>query len=231
MSKHLEGQDLSALFGLDLDTGTDPAPADVAAILCDKCNGRGNFVGYTGRIVGKCFACAGTGLARSAGAVLTPDACPKCTGTGEWRSGKPCFACDGSGKVGATRATTISVDAIVTAFATAREQGIKSPKLRLSGFTFSRAPDHGKNAGAIYVKRSGSDDYLGKVTGGAFHPVRECDDPTKTAIIAAAADPHAAAKAYGLQTKRCSCCGLTLTNQLSKELGIGPICRGKYGWA
>ena len=53
--------DLAELFGIDLDTGTDPILAPTG-ILCAKCHGRGNFISYTGRIVGKCFACDGTGL-------------------------------------------------------------------------------------------------------------------------------------------------------------------------
>ena len=53
--------DLAELFGIDLDTGADPALTPTG-ILCAKCHGRGNFIGYTGRIVGKCFACDGTGL-------------------------------------------------------------------------------------------------------------------------------------------------------------------------
>ena len=53
--------DLAELFGIDLDTDADPALTP-AGILCAKCHGRGHFIGYTGRIVGKCFACDGTGL-------------------------------------------------------------------------------------------------------------------------------------------------------------------------
>jgi len=53
--------DLAELFGIDLDTGADPALTPTV-ILCAKCHGRGNFIGYTGRVVGRCFACDGTGL-------------------------------------------------------------------------------------------------------------------------------------------------------------------------
>lgn len=34
---------------------------------------------------------------------------------------------------------------------------------------------------------------------------------------------------YGKKTGQCSCCGRTLTNQASIDLGIGPICMEKYG--
>ena len=49
------------------------------------------------------------------------------------------------------------------------------------------------------------------------------------AVQDAAADPYAAAKLYGQNTGSCSCCGRELTNALSIELGIGPICREKFG--
>jgi len=199
MSAHLTDTDLSALFGLEMDASVVPVVAgEVASALCGKCKGRGNFIGYTGRIVGKCFACEGTGLSAAA-----------------------------AGK--APEGAEINVDGIVVAFASARESGIKSPKLRLDGFVFSRAPDHGVNAGSIYVKSTGGE-YLGKVTTGRFLAVRACDDPTKARVINAAADPHKAAKAYGLKTGSCSCCGRELTNKESIDLGIGPICRDRFGW-
>jgi hypothetical protein len=163
---------------------------------CVKCHGRGNFIGYTGRVVGKCFACDGSGLSAAA---------PK------------------SG-------AAIDVSAISTAFTAAHENGIKTPKLRLSDFIFSRAPDHGRNSGAIYVKNKISGEYLGKVSKNQFHPVSACDDTTRDRIIEAAANPAESAKAYGMRTGTCSCCGRELTNGLSIDLGIGPICRDKYGW-
>lgn len=36
------------------------------------------------------------------------------------------------------------------------------------------------------------------------------------------------AKAFGHRTGRCGCCGRTLTNPESIELGIGPICAERY---
>jgi hypothetical protein len=191
---HLQTNDLSDLFSIDFD---GEATAPPAGLLCVKCHGRGKFVGFTGRVVGNCFACDGTGLRPIEG--------PKA-------------------------GTTVSVAAIATAFASAREQGIKRPKLRLDGFVFSRAPDHGSNAGSIYVTDRASREYLGKVTDGRFYGSRACDDPTRERVVAVASDPHAAAKAYGARTGECSCCGRELTNAESIELGIGPICRDKFGW-
>ena len=227
ITRHIADTDLSALFGIDLD-GAAPASTDMAKVVCAKCHGRGNFVSYSGRVVGQCFACTGTGLSAEALAPtdLPPGTCIKCFGSGSWRPGRRCFACDGTGREPVLSA--LDVSAIATAFAAARGAGIKSPKLRLDTFVFSRAPDTGHNAGAIYVKQDG--EYLGKVTDGLFRPTLACEPATKARVIAVASDPHNAAKAYGAKTGSCSCCGRELTNGESIALGIGPICRDKFGW-
>jgi hypothetical protein len=43
-------------------------------------------------------------------------------------------------------------------------------------------------------------------------------------------DPGAASRLFGLEFKRCGVCGRGLTNDLSRELGIGPVCRERAGW-
>jgi Family of unknown function (DUF6011) len=219
---------LGDIFGLDMDITTSPSDAPTNSLLCSKCNGKGKFIGYSGRIVGNCFACEGTGLDRAAGVVVAEGDCTKCLGTGAWRPGRPCFACNSTGKISAKTSAVISVEAIVKAFEAAHAVGKSSPRLRLADFIFSRAKDSSANPGAIYVKRG--EEYLGKVINGQFAPTRACTAETQAEIIKVAADPHAAAVAYGFATARCSCCGLTLTNKLSRELGIGPICRAKFGW-
>lgn len=226
MSATLTDTDLSEMFSIDIIHDAD-AP-DVALVLCGKCNGRGNFVGRTGRVLGGCFACDSTGLARSAGVAVNPGDCAKCVGTGHWRPGRPCFACNGTGRE--VHGNDIDVSAIATAFQAARGNGIKSPRLRLGDFVFSRAPDTGRNAGAIYVKSKTSGEYLGKVADGKFRPALACDAPTTASVIEVAGAPHEAAQAYGRRTGNCSCCNRELTNGESIDLGIGPICRGKFGW-
>jgi hypothetical protein len=200
--------------------------------LCPKCKGKGRFIGWSGKVLGPCFACDGSGLSTPAPppATLKPGECVKCLGTGAWRPGRECFACNGTGKAKAPAAETeITVEAIAKSFATAREHGIATPKLRLGAFLFSRAPDTGKNAGAIYVKTAAGHEYLGKVVAGKFVASMSCDAPTTAEIVAVAADPSSAAKAYGAKTKKCSCCGRTLTAGASVELGIGPICAENFG--
>ena len=90
MTRISDDTDLSSLFGIDLDAGGEPT--DATDLLCSKCGGRGKFIGYTGRVIGPCFACDGTGLTRAAGVALPEGACDKCLGSGEWRPGRPCGA-------------------------------------------------------------------------------------------------------------------------------------------
>jgi hypothetical protein len=125
-------------------------------------------------------------------------------------------------------APVIDMRQIETAFSTAKSNGIKRPKLRLADFKFSTAPDTGLNAGAIYV--NSGETYLGKVVNGTFKKAYACTTVQEQEILRVAMDAAAESKAYGLRTGSCSCCGRTLTDGRSIDLGIGPICAEKYGF-
>lgn len=132
-------------------------------------------------------------------------------------------------------APVVSLDAVEAAFARAKEAGIAWPKLRLGGFVFSPAGANSLNAGAIYIKtRMPAGDmpgqYLGKVLGGKFLKVRECDADQAAEILDICKDPKAAAVAYGKRFGRCSVCNRELTDAASVEAGIGPVCATKYGF-
>lgn len=127
-------------------------------------------------------------------------------------------------------APVIDMTKIEAAFGSALASGLKSPKLRIGALVISPAKATSANAGALYVKARGQDGaYFGKIMGGKFLKSRECDAETEALIVETAKDPLAAAVAYGKATGICSCCGAELTNKLSIELGIGPICRSKWG--
>lgn len=128
----------------------------------------------------------------------------------------------------AASAPSVTSDRLLVAFQTAKESGLKWPKLRINGLVISPAPATGKNAGALYVKADG--EYVGKVAGGRFICTRECSAEIQTQVVATINDPAAAAKASGLQTGSCSCCGRELTDANSVASGIGPICAEKWGW-
>lgn len=125
-------------------------------------------------------------------------------------------------------APQIDISKIEVSFLKAVEAGIKRPKLRLAEFKFSPAPVTGNNAGAIYVKAG--ETYLGKIAGGKLFKSRDCDASTEASILVAAADPEAAAIAYGRQFGQCAICARELSNQESIDRGIGPICADKFGW-
>lgn len=127
-----------------------------------------------------------------------------------------------------TNAPTIAISRIEDAFASASAKGIKRPALNLDTFKFKPASAHSKNAGSIYVTED--EQYLGRISGGKFICTRECGEERQARVVAAAADPEAAAVAYGKRFGTCSCCGRTLTNGISIDRGIGPICANKYGW-
>lgn len=112
-------------------------------------------------------------------------------------------------------------------FDTAKASGLKRLAYRAEGLVIKPASENGKNPGALYVTRDGT--YLGKVHAGTFSPSRDCQPLDRDALLVIARDPSKAARDYGMRTGTCSCCGAELTNEESIRLGIGPICRSKWG--
>lgn len=78
-------------------------------------------------------------------------------------------------------------------------------------------PMEGKWAGYIFVKR---------VIGGRPNaPVR--GQKAREALVAISKNPEAAALQYATELGRCSKCNRHLTDELSRQLGMGPECRSK----
>lgn len=124
----------------------------------------------------------------------------------------------------------VSVQPLIDALERGHNAGLKHPTLRVEGMRFSRAPDSGRNPGAIYVKSSGQDDdgkYLGKIAQGRFTKSFECPPEKVDEIVRVCADPITAAIAFGKKFGLCSVCGRDLSDPESVERGIGPICYGK----
>lgn len=127
-----------------------------------------------------------------------------------------------------TSAPVLDVSVIESLFATAGRNGLKRPVFRaLDGIAVSQAPATGRNAGALYVKENG--EYAGKIVNGKFFATQSASAAVLPRLIEIAKDPMGQATLYGKQTGICCCCGAELTNKLSIELGIGPICRSKWG--
>lgn len=129
----------------------------------------------------------------------------------------------------AATATAVDLSPIVQMFDHAKSSGYKRPVYRAEGLKISLAPATGNNAGALYIKTE-SDEYIGKVAEGRFFGTREATDEHKQALVTIAENPRDAAIRYGKRTGSCACCGRTLSNHASIELGIGPICAGKWGF-
>lgn len=121
----------------------------------------------------------------------------------------------------------VDLTPIKNMFENARNAGYKRAKYRAEGITLSLAGTNSRNAGAIYVKDF-TGNYLGKVQDNVFHPAymgESAIEPLKLIAV----NPLQAAIRYGQQTGQCACCGRELTNSESIQLGIGPICREKWG--
>lgn len=117
-------------------------------------------------------------------------------------------------------------------FKAAKARGLKRLTLRLSGVNVKPNRD----LTMLWVtsqteKEEGNyglqPKYLGKVTPNSLDS--RLADNVKAVLFEAAADPLTAAIRYGRETGSCSCCGRDLTNAESIRLGIGPICREKFG--
>lgn len=131
-------------------------------------------------------------------------------------------------------APVISIAKVKESLDRAFSRGLKKPKLLLGDFKFTRAPDLGKNPGAVYVTKpvsqSGREDtYLGKaVTDGKFIASRDATAEQVAEILEVAADPEGSAAAFGRMTGNCACCGKKLTADESILRTIGPVCWKKY---
>lgn len=119
-------------------------------------------------------------------------------------------------------AQEIDLSPIRRMFEAAVASGYKSPVYRAAGLVISRAPDHGRNPGALYVVQASDDQYLGKIVGTSY------SGKLAEGLTAIAADPRGEAVKYGQKTGNCSCCGRTLTAEGSVSAGIGPICAEKW---
>ncbi len=106
----------------------------------------------------------------------------------------------------------------------------KRPCFRIKGLRITIATPHSKNPGYLYIRNEGWD-YIGKISPAGYlnimHPSMLSAEQ-KVLIHTAITDPESVAMSDGKVTGTCCCCGRKLTNKLSIELGIGPICRGYW---
>jgi SWI/SNF-related matrix-associated actin-dependent regulator 1 of chromatin subfamily A len=106
---------------------------------------------------------------------------------------------------------------------------LKRPRITIGALRVKASPTHGNlNPGSLYVERNG--EYQGKITAdGIFHPTGYAARETAEELLAIDEDPVGQARKHGRLTGQCSICSRLLTDPVSVERGIGPICAGRWG--
>jgi len=106
---------------------------------------------------------------------------------------------------------------VVAAVASNRYATYISGKLR---FFKVNTPEEGRWAGYTFVE-----ELFGSP--GAFHRVSIKDRAARNGILAAIAGDGDALARFGIELGACGMCGSPLTDEESRALGIGPVCRNK----
>ena len=94
-------------------------------------------------------------------------------------------------------------------------------------FVIIDKPENGNWKGWAFAKVQASDD-LHKL--GSQKPGSSYTGKAPELLKAILANPSEASKRYGHEIGKCGVCGRTLTDEVSRANGIGPICAEKYGW-
>jgi hypothetical protein len=101
---------------------------------------------------------------------------------------------------------------------------VRNLKLRLPGVTLSTV-SRGSNVGCVYIIEN--DIYAGKITDRGILQAKVSED-TRNILLDANDNLLQLAKIYGHETGNCSVCGRTLSDPLSVQMGIGPICAERF---
>lgn len=134
--------------------------------------------------------------------------------------------------------TTPTLEVMARAFLSSSAH-LKFPKLRLATedgapVVLTRCGSNSRTPGHINItdgRPYGENQYYGRIDpeGRAF--LRDtAPDPVKAVLKEFNDNPEAAIKVQGLRTGQCCCCGRELTDPVSIERGIGPICADKWGF-
>lgn len=83
----------------------------------------------------------------------------------------------------------------------------------------------GVNVGCLYISENG--DYVGKITSDGVVKANLSEDAYNL-LLDANDNLLELAKVYGHETGCCSVCGRTLSDPLSIQMGIGPICAERF---
>lgn len=110
-------------------------------------------------------------------------------------------------------------------------QKVKSPgrkfTLRLPMTTVATVTK-GANKGYLYVYDE-RNNYVGKISDkGVLMPSGYVSEDVKNILLEANENLFELAKIYGHETGNCSVCGRTLSDPLSIQMGIGPVCAKRF---
>lgn len=132
----------------------------------------------------------------------------------DWLKGQPLRALPAAtdGAVTSQSADLPSVPA--GRYATENKDGV------LRFYKVSR-PTEGRWAGWTFVNVMASDEE---------HPIKGMAEKRLILENIVRDGIQASAERYGREIGACSICGRTLTDEISRSIGIGPICREKTGW-
>lgn len=86
-------------------------------------------------------------------------------------------------------------------------------------------PDKGRWEGFTFLKSLRGGPHGEPAEGAIKRP-----DLKRSILEQIAEDPKAATMRYGVELGECGVCGRTLTDETSRAVGIGPVCRGERGW-
>ena len=123
-----------------------------------------------------------------------------------------------------TPATVGEYQSLVQKMYDAVKNNTRKLQVRLPGVTLSTV-NQGVNVGCVYIYENQS--YVGKITtlGELIGTVSE---DVKNLLEDANDNLLQLAKIYGHETGNCSICGRTLSDPLSIQMGIGPVCAQRF---
>lgn len=123
---------------------------------------------------------------------------------------------------------SLALDGLATVLKAAMGNGLKRPVLRLQSDAGEIMLKVGRDGFWITLNAElcGKLEHSGKAS---LWKLGQAHETVESALLVAAMQPLKAMQQFGHVTGRCSCCRRKLTDPQSVELGIGPICKTKFG--
>ena len=98
--------------------------------------------------------------------------------------------------------------------------------LNLPGDYSLKTVNRGPNVGSVYIFEN--EEYLGKITKEGYLYLQQDNEDVKAFLEDAEDNLLQLAMIYGHETGKCAVCRRTLSDPLSVQMGIGPICAKRF---